>query len=200
MPIYSQSAPDNILDMSGADTIITPLKIPLIAPMLRQHVIGGAIFVVSYDEPPIFDNGYDPVIARLMKMQKLGASTQQSVLLLGIDEHVDLFRAMHVDLARMWTHFGGRVEYFRKRNGPNNILAHLESTLPAITAPMQFLASLPGVDQRQAYWMLNKFDDRPIVSLLAILETKDAGGMDGVNKADARRFVGLTDKEHLIQV
>lgn len=189
------SASDEILGQVGADLIITPLPLP--AKMLPAHIKRGAMFCVVMEEVPIFDTGYDDVLERLMLMQRKGLSTQQSVLMIGVDLHVHLRQAMNVDFQRAWAHLGGRVELFIKGELPKAVDA-LAMTVPVLTAENQFLRSMPGFDARIAAQMNADNDNRPILPfLIAVNQSGDE--INGINKKECRDFVGLNGTDYLIQ-
>lgn len=196
IPGVGQSAPQSVLDSIGADLIITPISFPV--QMLSGHIHNGAMFCAVYEEMPMFDNGYDDVLERLMIMQRMGLSTQQSVLLLGIDVHTQLRQALYKDFWRAWASLGGRVEIFIK-GALLDSARELEMTVPVPTAEHQFLQALPDFDARLAQQMLDDWGNKPILPLLMAMEQNGDGVGFGVNRQAVRNFVGLSDRHYLIQ-
>lgn len=195
LPGIGKSAPQSVLNSVGADVIVTPLAFP--PQMLSGHIKRGAIFAAVYEELPLFDDGYDAVLERLMTMQRMGLSTQQSILLLGVDEHVQLRQALNKDFWRAWASLGGRVELFMKGD-LQRALETLELTVPVFTAEQQFLQALPGIDARRAKELLEDFGNRPILPLLASIHQNELSD-GGFDTQACRNFVGLGDKDYLIQ-
>lgn len=191
-----KSASQELFDSVGADLVITPLSFPL--QMVQGHIRKGALFCVIIEEPPLFDDGYDPLLQRLMLMQRQGLSTQQSVLLMQIDSHVQLRQAMNIDLALAWSSLGGRVEYYDNLSKTVDVL---KLTVPVLTAENQMLRSMPGFDARIATQMLADNDNRLILPMLVALEQnqEENGSYRGINREECRNFVGLTGQSYLVQ-